>query len=58
MHCCKLFKLLVKPGLPGDIIRLLIYLCFLAWCNVAHFIAVNDIKQGGVLSPVLFSKSV
>ena len=61
LHYCKLFKLLVKRELPAHIIRVLINLYTnnfvrVSWCGVMsdYFLAVNGVKQGGVLSPVLF----
>jgi len=59
----KLFTLLVKRGLPGHIIGLLVYTNFytnnfvrVSWSGVTsvYFIAVSGVKQGGVSSPVLF----
>ena len=61
VHYCKLFKLLIKRQLPAHVIRLLINthtnnFVRVAWCGVMsdYFLAVNGVKQGGVLSPVLF----
>jgi hypothetical protein len=61
VHYCKLFKLLIKRQLPAHVIRLLINMYTnnfvrVAWCGVMsdYFLAVNGVKQGGVLSPVLF----
>jgi hypothetical protein len=58
---CKLFKLLVSRQLPPPIIRVLINFYTgnyvrVAWCGIVsdYFLAINDAKQGGVLSPVLF----
>ena len=58
---CKLFKMLIKRNLPAFIIRVLInfYMCNfvrISWCGVVsdYFCAINGVKQGGVLSPVLF----
>ena len=59
---CKLFRLLNKRGIPPCIIRVL--LCFytsnlfrVAWNGVMsyYFLATNGVKQGGVLSPVIFT---
>ena len=61
LHYCKMFKLLVKRGLPAHVVRLLINLYTnnfvrVSWSGItsAYFTAVNGVKQGGVLSPVLF----
>jgi hypothetical protein len=61
LHYCKLFKLLIKRQLPAHIIRVLINLythnlVCVSWCGVSSnfFTAVNGVKQGAVLSPVLF----
>ena len=61
LHYCKLFKLLIKRKLPAHIIRLLINIYTNNFVRVAwrgamsvYFVAVNGVKQGGVLSPVLF----
>jgi len=58
---CKLFKFLVSRQVPPPIIRLLINFCtgnFLcvAWCGIVfeYFLAINGVKQVGMLSPVLF----
>jgi len=57
----KLFRLLIDRGLPAGIIRLLLNVYTsnfvrVAWCEVLsdYFVAINGVKQGGVLSPVLF----
>jgi hypothetical protein len=61
INYCKLFKLLMKRKLPAYIIRVLanLYtnnLVRVSWCGVAsdYFCAVNGVKQGAVLSPILF----
>ena len=61
VHYCKLFKLLIKRQLPAHVIGLLINmysnnLVRIAWGGVLsdYFSAVNGVKQGGVLSPVLY----
>jgi hypothetical protein len=61
VHYCKLFSLLVKRGLPPYIVRLLInmytgHTVRVCWHGMMsdYFIATNEVKQGGVLSPVLF----
>jgi len=58
---CKLFRLLIDRGLPACIIRLLFNVYTsnflrIVWCDAVseYFIATNGVKQGGVLSPVLF----
>jgi arginine exporter protein ArgO len=55
------FKLLIKRELPGSFLRVLvttytISLIRVAWGGVRsnYFSAVNGVKQGAVLSPVLF----
>lgn len=61
VHYCKLFSLLIKRGLPPYIVRLLINMYTghnvrVCWHGVMsnYFVAANGVKQGGVLSPVLF----
>ena len=61
VNYCKLFRLLIDRGLPACIIRLLLNaytsnFVRVAWCNVLseYFLATNGVKQGGVLSPVIF----
>ena len=61
VHYCKLFSLLIKRGLPPYIVRLLInmytgHTVRVCWHGQMsnYFIAANGVKQGGVLSPVLF----
>ena len=58
---CKLFRLLIDRELPPCIIRMLICLYTnhkvrVAWNGVhsQYFLATNGVKQGGVLSPVLY----
>ena len=58
---CKLFKLLLQRHLPAPIIRVLINLYTnnlvrVSWCGVVsdYFSAANGVKQGAVLSPILF----
>jgi Reverse transcriptase (RNA-dependent DNA polymerase) len=58
---CKLFDLLIKRNLPACIIRVLVNFYTsnyvrVSWCGVMsdYFHALNGVKQGGVLSPVLF----
>jgi len=61
LHFCKLFKLLLKRQLPAHILRVPINLytnsCVrIAWGAITsvYFSAVNGVKQGAVLSPILF----
>ena len=58
---CKLFRLLLRRKLPPIILRALLLLYtnnFLrvSWFGVTsnYFLAVNGVKQGAVLSPILF----
>ena len=58
---CKLFRILTDRGLPPRIVRVLICLYTnsnvrVAWNRVEsqYFLAVNGVKQGGVMSPVLY----
>jgi hypothetical protein len=61
IHYCKLFQLLMKRELPAPIIRELEmlhthnYMRF-NWLKVisGYFVARNGVKQGAVLSPVIF----
>jgi len=58
---CKLFRILIERDLPACIIRLLLnvytsnFVC-VEWGYVLseYFLATNGVKQGGVLSPVIF----
>ena len=61
IHYYKLFHELLERQLPPIIVRII--LCFysnnhvyVSWssCNSEQFVARNGVKQGGVLSPVLF----
>jgi Reverse transcriptase (RNA-dependent DNA polymerase) len=61
LHYCKLFKLLIKRELPAYIVRVLVNLYTqnsvrVTWDGAIskYFSAVNGVKQGAVLSPVLF----
>jgi len=61
VHYCKLFRLLVKRGLPTCIVRILINLYTVnqvrvLWAGLTsdYFAALNGVKQGGVISPILF----
>jgi hypothetical protein len=58
---CKLFNLLISRQLPAIIVRLLINFYTgnyvrVQWGGIVsdYFLAINGVKQGGVLSPVLF----
>jgi hypothetical protein len=62
VHYSKLFRLLIKRKLPSVIIRVIVNLYMgnfvrVGWSGVFsdYFLAKNGVKQGGVLSPVLFS---
>jgi hypothetical protein len=61
VNYCKLFNLLLKRGLPACIIRLLINMYTgnmirVSWAGLmsSYFTALNGVKQGGVMSPILF----
>ena len=62
IHFGKMFRLLVEKQVPPDIIKILIdmyerqKIC-VSWKNVKSnsFTACNGVRQGGVLSPLLFS---
>jgi len=61
VHYCKLFRLLVKRGLPPCIVRILINLynvnqVRVLWVGLAsdYFAALNGVKQGGMISTILF----
>ena len=61
VHYCKLFKLLINRHVPACVVRVLINFYTnnymrVSWCGILsdYFLAVNGVKQGGVLSPVLF----
>jgi len=61
VHYCKLFKLLVSRHVPDCIVSVLINFYTsnyvrVSWCGILsdYFLSVNGVKQGGVLSPVLF----
>jgi len=58
---CKLFRLLVSRQMPALIVRVLINFYVgnfvrVQWCGIVsdYFLACNGVKQGGVLSPILF----
>lgn len=61
LQYCKLFRLLIARHLPPCVIRVLIHLythslVCLSWSGVKsdYFVPTNGVKQGAVLSPVLF----
>lgn len=61
INYCKLFELLMKRNIPAYITRLLINLYShsllrVSWSGIVtdYFAALNGVKQGAVLSPVLF----
>lgn len=61
LRYCKLFKMLISRQLPASVIRVLLNFYTgnfvrVQWCGVTtdYFLAINGVKQGGVLSPVLF----
>ena len=61
VHYCKLFRLVLQRGLRACIVRVLINLYVghvirVSWAGLlsSPFNAVNGVKQGGVLIPVLF----
>jgi len=58
---CRLFHLLIKRDLPACIIRVLTnmyngHLIRISWDGVMsdYFKALNGVKKGGVISPILF----
>ena len=61
LHFCILFKKLIKKGLPTILIRFLLHiyknqtLC-VQWngSKSDDFVVTNGVKQGGIISPVLF----
>ena len=61
INYCKLFRLLFKRNLPAPILRLLINVYVnnnvcVSWAGMKStpFIALNGVKQGAILSPILF----
>jgi hypothetical protein len=61
INYCKLFTLLIERNLPACLIRVLVSLYThnlvrVSWCGVMpeYILAVSGVKQGAVLSPVLF----
>ena len=62
VHYCKLFRLLIKRGLPACIVRILINMYTgnqvrVLWAGLAsdYFAVRNGVKQGGVISPIFFA---
>ena len=62
IHYGKLFNVLLMKGVPFCIIRILLdaytrQQAIVLWntCNSDYFTTSNGVKQGGVLSPILFS---
>ena len=60
VHYCKLFRLLIERGIPACI-RTLVYMYSghsvrVLWAGISsnYFQALNGVKQGGVISPILF----
>jgi len=58
---CKLFRLLIRPGLPACIVRILAVLYSssqvrVLWAGLVlnNFPVSNGVKQGGVISRILF----
>jgi hypothetical protein len=61
MRYSKMFKLLISRQVPAPIVRIMIHFYTrnyvrVQWCGIVsgYFLAINGVKQGGVLSPVLF----
>jgi len=61
IHYCKLFHRLIDRKLPSIVLRLLILMYMnhvtrIVWNSVQSrwFVVMNGVKQGGILSPVLF----
>jgi len=61
VNYCKLFRLPIKRDLPACTIRVLInmytgHLIRICWALVMsdYFHALDGVKQGGVISPILF----
>jgi len=57
----KLFRLLIRRNLPLLLVRIMLNFYIsnfvrVSWCGYfsEYFLATNGVKQGGVLSPVLF----
>ena len=65
VECCRLFRLLIDRGLPPVVVRLLVNLYTNHITRIAcngvlssSFEVLNGVKQGAVLSPVLFFVSI
>ena len=61
VHYCKLFRLLIERGIHACFMRILDYVysghsVHVLWAGISstYFQALNDVKQGGVISPILF----
>ena len=61
INYCKLFRFLLERKLPAVVIRVLIslltgHMVRVSWAGFAsdYFKALNGVKQGGIISPVLF----
>jgi len=61
INYCKLFRLLLKRDVPPCIVRVMLFVYTNNFVRVSwgglfseYFLATNGVKQGGVLSPVLF----
>ena len=62
VNCCKLFRELLKREMSPLVLRLLLFMYTnqtlrVKWGSVMSesFTVMNGVKQGGVLSPVLFA---
>ncbi len=65
VHYCKLFKLLIDKGMSPLVIQLLIFMYInqklqVKWGTYTSpmFEVTNGVKQGGVMSPILFTVHV
>jgi len=61
VNYCKLFRLLIKRSIPACIVRILVYLYTgsqvrVLWAGLTsdYFTVLNGVKQGGVISPILY----
>ena len=61
VNYCKLFRLIIRRKLPLLLVRVMLNFYIsnfvrVSWCGYfsEYFLATNGVKQGGVLSPVLF----
>ena len=61
VNYCKLFNIVVDRGLPPYIMRVIIKLytsqqAWVSWsgCLSGYFAILNGVRQGGVLSPLLY----